>query len=307
MAQNARDTALLLSTHNVMGCTLYFLGAFALALAHLQQGIELYDPRQHANPQMTRSVRNSGESCLSHAAFCLVALGYQDQARQRIQEALSLSQELAHPYSRAYALLYRIMIHESHRGVQSAHERADELLAPVTAHGFSSLMGHALFWRGWTLAMQGREDEGLGLMLQGVGDIESTGAKVGRTVYLGCLADAYGNAGQIDAGLRVLAEVRPGTDDHWAAELYRRQGELLLMAGEPRGEEAEACLQRALTITRHQQAKWWELRTPRAWPVCGNPRASVRKPTTCWCRCMGGSPRDLTRRICRRYEHCSMR
>lgn len=263
MAQDQRDPALLLSAHYLMGCTLYFLGAFAPALAHLEQGIAFYDPTKHANPQSTRGARNQGEACLSQAAFCLGALGYQDQARARMQEALTLSRELRHSYSLAYALLYATMIHENYREIQAVQERAEELLALVTEHGFAGLMGHAVFWRGWALAAQG-DVEGPSLMRQGLAASESIGAKLGRTAYFSFLADAYRHVGQIDAGLRVLAEAQPKADDHWAGELYRRQGELLLMAGGPQAEEAETYLQRALAITRHQQAKWWELRAAKS-------------------------------------------
>jgi hypothetical protein len=38
---------------------------------------------------------------------------------------------------------------------------------------------------------------------------------------------------------------------------------------------------------------------------CGSSRASVRKPTTCSLRSTTGSPRALTRWICRRPKHCS--
>jgi tetratricopeptide (TPR) repeat protein len=97
LAQDQLDAALLLSAHYQLGNTLYFLGDFTSALAHLEQGIALYDPDKHANPQITRGVRNRGEGCLSQASFCLVALGYPDQAYMRMQEALTLSRELTHP------------------------------------------------------------------------------------------------------------------------------------------------------------------------------------------------------------------
>jgi predicted ATPase len=225
--------------------------------------MELYDHQKHANPQITHSAQNRGSSCLSYAAFCLVALGYQEQARTRIQEALTLSRELAHPYSLAYALLFATMIHESHREIEAVQERAEELQALVTEHGFAGFIGQAMFWRGRALVMQGQGVEGLDLMHQGLVASEHTGIKLGRTTYLGFLSDAYRDVGQIDAGLRVLAEAKPKANDHWAGELYRRQGELLMLAGGS-AKEAETYLQQALAITRHQQAKWWELRTAKS-------------------------------------------
>ncbi len=264
LAQDQRDSALLLSAHYQLGNTVYFLGDFALALAHVEQGFELYDPAKHANPQSTKGVRNRGEGCLSQASWCLLVLGYPDQACARMQEALTLSRALTHPYSLGCALLCAAIFHESRREVEAVQERAEEFLALVTEHGFAGFLGHALFWRGWALAMQGQGGEGLDLMHQGLAAVESTGIKLGRTAYFGSLADAYRQVGQIDAGLRVLAEAQPEADYYLAGEWYWRRGELLLMAGGPQADDAETCLQRALAITRHQQAKWWELRAAKS-------------------------------------------
>jgi predicted ATPase len=82
---------------------------------------------------------------------------------------------------------------------------------------------------------------------------------------LGCLAEACGEAGQPEEGLKALTEafdLVSKTQDCWSeAELYRLQGELLLMRAESSVAEAEACFQRAIEIARQQSAKSWELRT----------------------------------------------
>ena len=48
------------------------------------------------------------------------------------------------------------------------------------------------------------------------------------------------------------------TERRWEAELYRLQGEILL--AHPAQTGGETCFRQALDITRHQQAKSWELR-----------------------------------------------
>ncbi len=58
--------------------------------------------------------------------------------------------------SLAYALLYAAHLHEGLREFQGVQERAEELLAMVTEHGFAALMGPGLFLRGWALATQGQ-------------------------------------------------------------------------------------------------------------------------------------------------------
>jgi predicted ATPase len=83
------------------------------------------------------------------------------------------------------------------------------------------------------------------------------------------LAEAYGEAGQVEEGLRVVAEALANTDTTgerlYEAELHRLKGELLLQAGvqRPRTEvdrEAESCFRQSLALASSQQAQSLELR-----------------------------------------------
>jgi predicted ATPase len=62
----------------------------------------------------------------------------------------------------------------------------------------------------------------------------------------------------------VLAEAHTWVEQHeervWEAEICRLRGILLLRQTGTSQAEAEAWLQRALDVARHQQAKSWELR-----------------------------------------------
>src|SRR5262249_20090626 len=95
-------------------------------------------------------------------------------------------------------------------------------------------------------------------------------------------AEAAGQAGHIEEGLRLLAEALPvfeatGRGD-MLAEAYRLQGELLLRQTIPDVAQAETRLHEALAISRRQQAKSWELRAAmslaRLWQQQGQPAAA---------------------------------
>jgi predicted ATPase len=94
--------------------------------------------------------------------------------------------------------------------------------------------------------------------------LQATGEVLGKPLLLALLAEAYGQSGQAEEGLRLLAEALAVMDDtggHDEAELYRMKGELLLHLAVPDALQAEACSQQALAVARRQQAKSWELRT----------------------------------------------
>ena len=115
----------------------------------------------------------------------------------------------------------------------------------------------------------------------------ATGQTLSRPLCLVLLAEAAGHAGQVEEGLRLLAEAlaafeASGRGD-LLAEAYRLQGELLLHQAVPDAAQAEACFQQALAIARRQQAKSWELRAAmslsRLWQQQGKRRW---RPTSCW-------------------------
>jgi predicted ATPase len=82
--------------------------------------------------------------------------------------------------------------------------------------------------------------------------------------YLVLLAEAYGQAGQAEEGLRLLTEALAHMDTtgerNYAVEVYWLKGELLLRQAIPDEAQAETCLHQGLDIARHQQTKSWELR-----------------------------------------------
>jgi predicted ATPase len=150
------------------------------------------------------------------------------------------------------------------RDAAEAYARADALTAFTTTQG---LVHHAAYGRillGWALARQGDATTGVAHIHQGLAVIQGTGLKLYRPYFLALLAEAYGQAGQPEAGLTVLTEaltlVAATEERWWEAELYRLQGELLLQLPRPDVGQAEACFQQALDVARRQQARALELR-----------------------------------------------
>ena len=118
--------------------------------------------------------------------------------------------------------------------------------------------------QGWALAAQGQGAEGIVQLHQGLAAWRATGSENSRPYFLGLLAEAYGQVGQGEEGLTVLAEALTATHNrgerYYEAQLHRLKGELLLALSREHDAEAETCLQRALDVARRQEAKSLELR-----------------------------------------------
>ena len=149
-----------------------------------------------------------------------------------------------------------------------AREQAEAVITLSTEHGFTHWWALGTIMRGWARATQGQSAEGLAEIRQGLAAWQATGARGAGPGLLGMLAEAYGQGGQAEEGLRVLAEglvmVEHTGERRHEAELYRLKGELLLVQLMDTAAEAEACFHRALDAARAQQARSWELRAAMA-------------------------------------------
>ena len=90
-------------------------------------------------------------------------------------------------------------LHQFRREPHSAHERAEAGIALSREQGFMQFLAVASMLRGWALAEQGQEAEGLAQLRQGMADLGATGAQ-SRPSALMWLAGAYGHMGQPEEG-----------------------------------------------------------------------------------------------------------
>src|SRR5262249_43464302 len=158
-------------------------------------------------------------------------------------------------------------LHQFRRERQLTQERAEAAITLSIEQGFASWLAGNTIYRGWVLTEQGQVEEGIVQIRQGMADWRATGMEVRRPDFLGLLAEAYGNVGQVEEGFTALAEALTTvnkTGEHMSeAELYRLKGTLTLQSkvesGKSKEEEAEACFHKAIEIARKQQAKSLEL------------------------------------------------
>ncbi|MBI3247492.1 MAG: AAA family ATPase [Deltaproteobacteria bacterium] len=274
LAQSVQGTTSLLLAHMGMGITLYFLGEFVPALDHLEQAFTLYDPQLHS-PRVSRTTQDPGVLCLTYLAWSLWLLGYPEQAVKKAPEALALAQELSHTSSLPWAFNLVAKVHLWRREGLEVQEQAEAMLQIANEHELPYWLTEGTMMRGWALAEQGQEEEGITQMRQGLSAWRALGSGVGAAYFLTLPIEAYSRRGQIEEGLNTLAEafdvVRKTGEGLWEAELYRLKGELTLQQFQVPGSkfqvstpqaavEAEECFLKALEVARRQQAKSLELR-----------------------------------------------
>ena len=111
------------------------------------------------------------------------------------------------------------------------------------------------------MADEGRGAEGLAEMSRTLPALEGS---VATTSFYSALADSYRKNGRAEEGLMTVAaalrEIERGGGRLVETELYRVEGELLLMRDPPDEAEAERCFRTAIDIARRQKARFYELR-----------------------------------------------
>ncbi|AQV93535.1 zinc-ribbon domain-containing protein [Cupriavidus necator] len=269
LARNAQDPELLAEAHISLGTTLYYSGKFTAAAAHLQNALERYAKAPHYDHINFHGV-DPEVRALSISALVLWCVGYPDQASRNAQGSLALARKLSHPFSLAHSLSFVAELHQFRRDPRLTQEYAEAGIALSTEQGFPFWLAWTTILRGWALAEQGQQQEGIAQMRQGLAAYQATGATLGYSHFQALLAQAYGHMGQIESGLSALAEAKDAVERvgerYCEAEWHRIKGTLILQGSGPHGlrsggeAEAEACFRNAIAVARRQHARSLELR-----------------------------------------------
>ena len=274
IAKQTENQAFEVEAYRALGATLYYLSEFNNALAHLESGIERYQPQHHPVPAFLHYAAEPGMTLLAYSAPLLWCLGYPIQAEERINQAVVIGKDTNHPFSEAVSLHFKTVLYQYQGQAAEVSTSATQMLQICQEHGFSAWEAAATVLKGWALAAQNCPEEGIAMIREGIAAWKESRGELLMPLFLALLAQAYQRARQyslalqtLDAALQVI--IRTG-ERTYAAELARQQGELcLILAEQPDGvnedtrltaAQAESYFQEALAIARQQDAKSWELR-----------------------------------------------
>ena len=261
-AQEIPDPAYLARAHAMCGETLVRAGDFAPARAHAAVAFE---SRLSTAQRLAQSLLFGNDNATLGGAVSAQSswyLGYPDRALEQIRQVLADARQADHPFSLVVALYWSVTIHRLRREPLATKEMAQALLEVAEAHAFPFFVAVGTIEDGWALAARDPR-AAIGRIRQGVAMCEAADLDVLLSGAHAALAEAWGRAGDPGAGLSAIAEgialVEQTGEGQWEAEFHRLQGELLALAG-TEVDRVEASFQRALEVSRRQQARSLELR-----------------------------------------------
>jgi class 3 adenylate cyclase/predicted ATPase len=263
LAEEQCDVAAQVTACRAAGAVLFQLGDLVESRANLERGVALYDAQRDRTTGSTYGI-DSRVVSLHWLSQALLTLGYPDQARARVGDALTCAGELAHPSSTAHALCGACFTYQRLRRRVEAQAEAELLVTLAKEHGFPLWGAAGVVIRGWALVDAGRTDEGLEEIRRGIAQYLATGAELWLADFLALHAEAQGRAGHAAAGLSLLGDaldrVARGGRRWLEPELHRLKGELLLALPKADSAEAEARFREAIAGARERDARMLELR-----------------------------------------------
>src|SRR6266446_8332844 len=244
------------------------MGQFTSAQTHLELSCSLYDPAPYPSHGSDLPGFCKGVHSLMFSGLSARYLGFPEQARDRVERALSLARQQCDPFCVCLALAGSSLGHCFRGEAAAASNFADAMFHLAHDQGFRGFLDMAIAQRGMALIASGHAEEGISQLREGL-DHSEGGFEVMRTFFLAYLAEGYGLVGRVDEGFAALAEAMALVESTGVcvdeAELNRLKGELTLKRPEAGSnskvqEEAETYFRQALKVARLQSAKSWELR-----------------------------------------------
>jgi predicted ATPase len=201
---------------------------------------------------------------LSFRSSCEWQLGYTAASRGDAELAVKNARETGHATTLMYALFHSVVNHVRFGTYAAAHTQVDELIALADERG-------ALFWkafgtavRGWIFTETAEASDAVRAITSGIASLRSAGALLYEPWHLWYLAMAYAELGQPDDAQHCIDDAIDKVErskEKWCeAEVHRIAGEIALKSPEQDVAKAEVYFDRALIVSRQQQAKSWELR-----------------------------------------------
>jgi predicted ATPase len=259
LVQQVGDVGYLVGCHFQLGATILYQADLERSRWHLEQAVTLYDPSRDRDLAYQQG-HDPAVVSLLYLSWVLWFQGYPEQATAKMEAGLRLAEALSHPHTSTLAAFFASTFHQLMRQWPQCQAEAERALGLAGRGQFRFWQAGCTMLRGSALAQQGRVDEGIAVLQEGLAGWEATGTQLALPYFRARLAEACLIAREREEGLEALNQSFFHTEEvWWYAEQYRLRAELFLLAP-GHDAEAEALLRQALEVARSQKSKSLELR-----------------------------------------------
>ena len=263
VAETSGDPDFLVHAYSINADTQFWLGNCRESMRFMELLSDIYDESRHG-PQVWLCNHDAMNLGLLYAAHWLWVAGYPDQAVAAEIERYEQSHRLNHPYQTCFGNCWGSTCYQ-YRGERDAlMQRVDEGAALAEENHFPMWSAGSEMFRGWWRAQSGDVKAGIEQFVRGLDQWRGTGSEIVVPWWHAQLGQLYALDGKVEQGLDVvdkgLDQAERWLEKSHLAELHRIKGDLLMAQKSPEPEAAVQAYQQALSVSRAQQAKGWELR-----------------------------------------------
>jgi TOMM system kinase/cyclase fusion protein len=239
-----------------LGTAAFWRGDFPTAHHYLEQALQYYDEESH------RASYDGGLYTYAFEFCTLWTLGYADRAKALLAEALAIAERRRDPYSLSLVLGFGGDIAYDTGDFRWARQWAERMTALAEEQRLFAWWAPAAVQYGRVLVSEGRADEGIELIRQGLERYRLLGVMCAYNYHLRDLAVAYLESHRFaDAAATIeegLVLCRTLVARFHEPELLRLRGRLLLEQGDATG--AEESFRGALAMAERDGARAFALK-----------------------------------------------
>ena len=240
----------------IVGMVGLFQGDLAVARAHLDQALRIFDPERDREAKFRFGV-DTGAGATVFLALTNWLLGEVGPARKLIEAVIARAVE--HPPTLAVAHWNKAVFESFRDDAEAVRRAGDSGLEVSRGHGLELYLSLGALSSSWARARLGDRVTGMTELRQALAAYVDRGNKVYAPLFQGLLAefeaagqDAQGALARIDEALALARQ----TGEHWTdAFLHRIRGDILQKAAPDNPARAEQAYLAAIAVAREQGAR----------------------------------------------------
>jgi predicted ATPase len=201
----------------------------------LEAAAALYVPERHQSHVLLYG-QDPGVTARCYLTFTCWMLGRPEPAWDSLAAAVGLAERLDHPFTTAWPMAFRVLMHSHRREPEEARAAAQRLIDFAMGQHQVYWLAAALIVRGWAMARLGQLDDGIAGMRNGIAAYAGSGAGVSLPHFIGLLAEvllANGRIDEAEADLTRAETIAVANGERVARiDLCRLRGDLAAARGE---------------------------------------------------------------------------
>jgi len=255
LANEQKDSTLMMGSYALLSVPLYFLGDFQAARKYARRGVEIW--RAGGVESQDDEVTEYAVGCLFFKALLEWHFGEIAYCWPTMTEAITLAKKLNNMQALSHALWHAGWLAHFERNPAEVERLASELIELSNRQNFAPFLRRAAVLLGWARSVSGGTAEGILWIENGIGDYRATGSTLDMPFLLALKAEALHLAERTSEALEAINEaealVERFENRYWSAELHRLRGVFLTAFG---GQETqiETSFAAAISIAKHQKS-----------------------------------------------------